>query len=89
MKDDWAKVDKTYTGLSEMMKAEEVFCLAAELQFLKMHHIRHKTATSILFVHHICITSAAYVHHISIMLGKSLRKRVECPDRRVGGCMGS
>ena len=30
MKGDWAKVDKAYAGQSELMKAEEVFCLAAE-----------------------------------------------------------
>ena len=30
MKGDWAKVDKDYAGQSELMKAEEVFCLAAE-----------------------------------------------------------
>lgn len=27
---DWAKVDKAYTGQTELMKAEEIFCLAAE-----------------------------------------------------------
>lgn len=30
MNGDWAKVDKAYAGQSELMKAEEVFCLAAE-----------------------------------------------------------
>lgn len=30
MKGDWAKVDKAYAGQSELMKAEEMFCLAAE-----------------------------------------------------------
>jgi hypothetical protein len=30
MKGDWARVDKAYAGQSELMKAEEVFCLAAE-----------------------------------------------------------
>lgn len=30
MKGDWEKVDKAYAGQSDLMKAEEVFCLAAE-----------------------------------------------------------
>ena len=30
LQDEWAKVDKAYAGQSELMKAEEVFCLAAE-----------------------------------------------------------
>lgn len=30
MKDDWQKIDKAYAGKSDLLKAEEIFCLAME-----------------------------------------------------------